>query len=410
MDSQDIESVEYVKANDCLSIHSKELRFLRRALRLFGFWHPVEASFMERIIYPLIINIFLLAILISETYHGAAQWKEHQSHVKANYLLQTAIGISRYVWAWLTHTLTIRYFKKRNLEKKLFEIEVQTQYRRKAEQMIRGLNWIIAVSLLISVITCSLSMVIGACLFKPSRWTANSERNHGKNISKIESRNQHEAIHMVLVNMISISDLYLAQLVVCLTWLMYLLSKTCQMRLLQLRNEYMSWNQQPEDAIFRHYTFYTKNVKSNCNELKYLFVSHNVLMIIITPLLFYLCVVIGKTQSPLNLVAFLYYFIVFLTFWITPLFLAESLRKEEDEFCNELNNFCPQYLALYREEETDEYCGMRTFSSRNEVHKIISYLKGRKPGFLVGCYSFQLQLSMVSFYIGLLMFILRLSS
>ena len=204
----------------------------------------------------------------------------------------------------------------------------------------------------------------------------------------------------------------MVSILLCLTWLMYLLSKTSRMRLLQLKHEYMSWHQQAEQAIFRHYTFYTKHVQSNCKALSLLFICHNIPMIIMTPQHIYLCLEVNKSKGALALAILLYYSLMFLTFWIVPLYFAESLRREEEKFQCEINNFCQQYLELHcTDKELNYEClATGTFRLRAEVEKLTSYLKGRKSGFLFGFYSFQLQLSMVSLYVGLLMLIIRIMS
>ena len=48
-----------------------------------------------------------------------------------------------------------------------------------------------------------------------------------------------------------------------------------------------------------------------------------------------------------------------------------------------------------------------TFQSRTEVNKFLSYLNNRKTGFLMGSYSFQLKLAMLSIFLAVLSFTLR---
>ena len=393
-----------------LAVDSKQLRYFRRILRLCGFWHPVEASFTERIIYPLIINMLLLTVLGLEVYGIIIHFLYHKTATKDQYLLSTSTSIARYIWAWLGHILILKYFKKRNLERKLLDLEIKDQLKREAKLMVRGLTFILTASLIQAVLCSSVSFVAGEYLSYPLCWITDIERSHENNTTTI-GYTKNITFYKALIYLTSISNLYLVPIVFCITWLMYLLNKTSHIRLLQLRNEYMTWKMSTEDAVFRHYTFYTKNIESNCKELKLLFVGFNLLMIIITPQHFYLCVEIGKTKGPIDLAVFVYFLVMYLTVWIAVLYLAESLRKQEERFCNEINNFCPQYFALHGEgDESDDCYALRTFRSRREVIKLVSYLKNRKSGFLLGFYSFQLQLTMVSIYIGLLMFVLKLMS
>ena len=405
---QDCEGNGYVLADETLSIQSKEFKYFRRALRLYGFWHPPEAGVIERIFYPLLVNLLLLSSLGLEVYSIIIHCVEHSGGKKTSFVLETSTSISRYIWAWLCHTLAVKYFKGRNLERKLFDIEIDHQFRKEVESMINNLNWLVAATIFHGILGSSLSIVAGEYLSYPSRWIPDNERQHAKNITNIK----HGKFYTALTLLISISDLYIVPILLCLTWLTYILSKTCRMRLMQLKHEYMSWNQQAEQAIFRHYTFYTKQVQSNCKALQLLFINHNALMIIMAPQVLYICVEASKTKGTLDLAIFLYYFLMLLIFWFAPLFFAESLKREEEKFYNEINNFCPQYFALSCiGEELDKNCNApATFGSRTEVNKLTSYLQGRKSGFIVGFYSFQLQLSMVSFYIGMLMLIIRLMS
>ena len=411
MHNQECEGIGYVLAYESLSIHSKELTFFRRMLRLFGFWHPPDAGFIERIIYPFLINMLLLCILGSEIYSIIINCLEYRSNFRAILRLEISSTISRYTWAWTIHTLVVKYFKERNLEKKLVDMEINDKLRGEFKNMIRNLNWMVAASVFHGMLSFALSLLASEKLSYPSRWAADERGAHGKNTS--HTRNAISAnFYKTLSLLISTSDFYMVPILLCITWLMYLLAKTSRIRLLQLKQEYMSWNQQAEQAIFHQYTFYTKNVQSNCKALRLLFVSHSILMIIMTPQQFYIWVVVSKTKGALDHAIFLYYFLILLIFWIAPLYLAESLRREEANFRNEVNNFCPQYLDLHcAANESDEVIyAPRTFQSRTEVEKLLSYLEDRSSGFLIGFYSFQLQLSMLSFYVGLLILIVKIMS
>ena len=406
--NQDLEGDGYRLANEeDLSIKSKQLRFFRRILRLCGFWHPVEASFTERIIYPLIINMLLLTVLGLEVYGIIIHFSYHKTATNDNCIVRSSTSIPRYIWAWLGHILILKYFKKRNLERKLLDLEIKDELKREAKLMVRGLTFILAVSFIQAVLTFSVCFVTGAHPSFLSWWFSDIYEK----IIATSGYKINITFYKALTYLTGISNLYLVPLIFCITWLMYLLSKTSHIRLLQIRNEYMTWKMSTEDAVFRHYTFYTKNIKSNCKELKLLFISFNLLMIILTPQIFYLCVEIGKAKALIDLAIFVYFLASYLTVWIALLYFAESLKIQEERFCNEINNFCPQYFALHGEgDESDDCYALRTFRSRREVIKLVSYLKNRKSGFLLGFYSFHLQLTMVSIYIGLLMFVLKLMS
>jgi len=407
MHNEEYDSSGYVLANETLSIHSKELTFFRRTLRLFGFWHPPEAGFIERIIYPFLINLLLFSILVLEVYSIISHGTEHHTNMTAIFILGTLASISRYVWAWLCHTLEVKYFKDRNLERKLFDIEITPQIKNEISKMLRNLKWIVAASVAHTVITFSLSIVV----LHPEQWAAANGRRHGHYNHTVKHLTD-GTLYKFLTLLISTSNLYMVSILLCLTWLMYLLSKTSHIRLLQLKHDYMSWYQQAEQAIFHHYNFYSKQIQSNCKVISLLFISHNILMIIMTPQHIYLCLEVKRSKGATDLAIFLYFCLMFLIFWVIPLYFTESIKRQEDNFQAEINNFSLQNFERHCivEKVNDECYVQGTFQSRTELNKLMSYLKHRKSGFLVGFYSFQLQLSMVSFYIGLLMLIIRLIS
>ena len=170
MCTQNCEGSRYALVDETLSIHSKELTFFRRTLRLLGFWHPTEASFIERIIYPLLVNMLLLCILVLEAYFIIIHCLDHNSNLRAITILGVSATLSRYAWAWIMHTLVVKYFKDRNLERKLFDIEINDKVRTEFENMVRDLKWIVAASISQTVLTFAFSLV----LFHPVQWHNNN--------------------------------------------------------------------------------------------------------------------------------------------------------------------------------------------------------------------------------------------
>ena len=90
------------------------------------------------------------------------------------------------------------------------------------------------------------------------------------------------------------------------------------------------------------------------------------------------------------------------------------MQNQDEEFCSRVNEFCPGTFAELESElssasvhfpNTNQDCHI--FRSRNEVNKLLSYLKNRKSGFLMGSYSFQLKLSMVSVFLAMISFAIR---
>ena len=57
-----------------ISIKMTEFSLIRRTLRCFGFWQPEGAWLVERIVYPLIINLILLVLICIDMYGTICLW------------------------------------------------------------------------------------------------------------------------------------------------------------------------------------------------------------------------------------------------------------------------------------------------------------------------------------------------
>ena len=96
-------------------------------------------------------------------------------------------------------------------------------------------------------------------------------------------------------------------------------------------------------------------------------------------------------------------------------FFAQQLQTHDENFIASINRLCPGVIMEVTENMSgSSLCDNRghlyTYESRSEVNKLLSYLKSRKSGFLVGNYTFQLKLSIFSLVLGLFTFVLRIGS
>ena len=360
---------------------------------------------MEKNLYPSAVNMLFFVMIIINIYYTTLDLTMKNDHF-TNLILETSISLFRYIWCWLGHLFIIKYFKKRNMEEMLDGIALGSGNRQTLGKVKRRLTLILISSIVIAVTTVVLSMVAGFYLHYPSKWKIDHHKRLVSNGTVYGTRMS--GFVKTNIVLISISDFYLMLTALCLTWLMYLLYHTSDIRLLALKHDYARWNQHAEDAIFRHYIYYDLKVKSSCQNLQALFISHNILMVIITPQLFFLCVEIGKNQCALDVVVYVLFLLFMFICWFTPLYYAECMKMNEESFCNEINKFCPGYLAMYFEAENQQSPEMLTLRARREVNKLVSYLKARNSGFLIGGYSYHTQLSMLSFYLGLLTFIVKI--
>ena len=197
------------------------------------------------------------------------------------------------------------------------------------------------------------------------------------------------------------------------------------MRLKQLHKKYLRWTGTAEEAAYDHLNNYSRKIKKSCRKLKVWFVAHNLILILATP---FLCTdiidgfkAIGQRKKAVHTGLFVGFLVYTIVIWLSPLYFAEQLQNHDEKLCTRVNEFCP---GTFNEEPPLEREGREhlsnsaqaanhnqdcdyTFHSRAEVSKFLSYLKNRKSGFLMGSYSFQLKLSMLSVFLAIFAFATR---
>ena len=382
------------------SLLSQELFVFRLTLRILSLWCPTSACFAERLLYPVLVNLLLLLIIVSDSYKLAKEWKSLDIYI---YL---AIDGGMYS----SHLLGLLFFRSRDLETNMLdEISLNDRLATRLRQKLKRLKVGIILSYLLLVILFLL-------FFNTEAWL------HGRFHCNSSFKFLHGFANHLVCYLNYPTNIYGVGNSLALSWTMCLLQQICYVRLKQLHKKYFRWTGTAEEAVHDHLKNYSRKIKQSCGKLKVWFVVHNLILIFATP---FLCtdIIDGfKTIRTNNAVhnglsvGFLMYTIVI---WVAPLYFAEQLQNHDDKLCTRVNEFCP---GTFREElerlrhahlpnppdvaNANQVCNY-TLHSRTEVNKFLSYLKNRKSGFLMGSYSFQLKLSMLSVFLAIFAFATR---
>ena len=382
-----------------VTMNSSEFKVFRRIIRICGFWHPPRAHFAERVAYPLFVNLFLLTILVYDIAALIVTFKQ-DSNIPESFLELYFLRLMFRVWIWLCHVLTIKYFKTRGMEQNILGFEVHYDVIKDLKSASSCLNTIIFFSLMLAAFVIVMPLFV---LWKldPLLWLkVYGQPKMGTNYGPI-----------LFGDPFCLWDIPIC---ISLIWIMFVLNKTLKIRLNNLLRMYRRWESQVEDAIEFHYQYYSQKIRKSSEALVPLFASHNIFMIITTPIIFHFYIqMIGNLAANKRLnfewnvyqaVVFTLYLIALFLSWVVPMYLAQNLFVNEEEFASRVNDFCPTNMIS----NIDESIFRRTFSSRSELQKFVFYLNARKSGFSLGSYSFQVKMSYLSFYLGLIVLALRL--
>lgn len=382
------------------SLLADEFKFFKKTLRIFGFWHPEQATVYERAFYPALVSGVFIVMLVFHGIYLIIALVGHAQSVggKLNYdfIVDLASRLTVDVLSWLGHFFTVKYFKSRDMEQTLLNMNIHKNYLVDISKIKRRLGWILVASILANVLVAVLTLY-------NSFWL---DTNLKSNTTVTETLN----ILALGLNYIYVPfNLYLIPVSLSLTWLMYLLCATSKLRLQQLRLEFLHWNKPVEDAIYHYHQMYDVKVRKTSSNLNLLFISHNVIMVFLAPQFFFICVEVGKKEVNFHFAIFFVLFMETLISWIAPLYFTERLRSNEALFQIEVNKMCPGYMREVLSIEEDDFePNERTFQARSEVIKFLSYLKERQSGLIIGNYEFQLRISMWSLYLGVMVFFLKI--
>ncbi|XP_028403082.1 uncharacterized protein LOC114525836 [Dendronephthya gigantea] len=348
-------------------LYRSELTFFRLTLRLLSLWHPRDAWFVEKSLYPLVVNVLLLLLIAADVFMlKNGNWTSLEIYV---YIV---IDIGMY----LSHSFGFFYFKSRDLEHNMLKIvyDRQDQESDETEEFKRKLKRL----KLLVIFTFSTLSVLILLFFNVNAWL------HGRfHCNSVFTFIKGAPNHIVCILNYP-ANIYGIGNSLAISWTICLLQQACFVRLNQLARKYQTWRGNTESAIYDHIVNYSrKDITEN---------------------------------NPIHSGLFLGYLIYTIVVWISPLYFAELLQRHDENFCTTVNEFCP---GIFRELEPELYAEfinprnegepvVYVFHSRGEVNKFLSYLMHRKSGFLIGSYSFQFKLSMVSITLAMIAFATRI--
>ena len=373
-----------------------DMRAFKVILRVLGFWHPRDASFLESWVYPAIVNLIFFTMFVLETVYLATAYPQALKLAKneKNYdqLFDLSVRLTVDLYAWLCHVFTVAYFKCRDLESNLLQvINFDVDLILRCLTLNRRLKFILLVSFIINLLVNVLTLY-------NTFWLDTNLKSNATNMEFLVFGMNYLYIPF---------NIYLIPVSLSLTVVMYLLYGISKLRLVHFRRTFLQWEYSAEDAIYYHYTEYSIKVHRTCTKLKWLFIVHNAIMIVLTPMFCYLSMEIVKKQNSFHFAIFILLCTETVVSWIVPLLFAEGLASQENQFREDVNKFCPGYFRDVTPGIDGEALERKTFTSRGEVNKLLSYLRERKLGFVIGAYSFQLKLSMWSFYFGFILFVIK---
>ena len=380
---------------------SQELFVFRLTLRILSLWCPTTAYFAERLFYPALVNLLLLLIIASDFYTLAkGAWKSLDIYVY--------IAIDGGMYS--SHLFGLFYFRSRDLETNLLdEICLNDKLATRLRKKLKRLN----VGILLSYL---LLVVLVLLFFNTEVWL----RGRFKCNSSLMFLHGFASHFVCFLNYPS--NIYGVGNALALSWTMCLFQQICYIRLKQLHKKYRRWTGTAEEAVYDHLNNYSRKIKKSCRRLKVWFVAQNLILIgLATP---FLCtdIIDGfkaiRSKNAVHTGLFVGFLLYTIVIWVVPLYFAEQLQNHDEKLCTRVNEFCPgtfneepqleperrEHLSNSTEAGNPNQVCNYTLHSRAEVSKFLSYLKNRKSGFLMGSYSFQLKLSMLSVFLAIFAF------
>ncbi len=397
---EDPEEPEILPTDDRtqFGLYSEELFIFRWTLRFLSLWCPPTACLAERLLYPILVSGLLLLIIASNVYVIATQnWKSLDMYVFM------AIDLGMYT----SHLFGVVYFKSRDLEENMLDTDLSTRYLCVLRVKLTRLKIGIILSYLMLVLLILL-------FFNTEAWLHHAEFQCNSSFKFLHGFASHFVCALNYP-----TNIYGVGSSLAISWTMCLFQQICSARLQQLSTIYLKWTGSAEEAIYNHLVNYSRKVRSSCSHLEKWFVIHNIILIIATPFVFTDIIKGFEEIQQTNAIhngLFVGYLVYTIVIWVAPLYFAELLQIHDEDLCIAVNEFCP---GTFNEEMERELQDQRsstdspnqdrqfTFHSRTEVNKFLSYLKNRKSGFLMGSFSFQFKLSMLSVFLAVLSFAIR---
>ena len=376
-------------------LRSKELFVFRWTLRLFSLWSPRSACFAERVFYLAMVNILLLLQIAMGLYKMFANGGGRDIFDYLNWAMFAEI--------YLSHFFAVRYFKSRDLEDNMLNVNLNVRCFSKFRKKLTRLTLGIILSYLFLVVAIFVIFFSDEDMWSNGRFQCNLQVKFLKGFAKD-----------FICLLTPLTAIYWIGISWALSWTMCLFQQTCSARLQQLSQNYLSWTRSTEEAVYDHLTNYSRKVKTSCEHLKIWFIVQNITFIIVTPFFFVALTQTGFPKIDSNNAMNICFEVFYLVIWLAPLYFAEQLQIHDEDLCTRVNEFCPGTIEELEGELRAQSSNSinpnqesYTFHSRTEVNKFLSYLKNRKSGFVIGSYSFQLKMSVFSVFLAIITFASR---
>ena len=194
--------------------------------------------------------------------------------------------------------------------------------------------------------------------------------------------------------------------------ILYIFVQLSNIRLEQLRQEFFNWENSVEEAINRFQIFYAEEVKKSSKAMSWLFLIHNMSMILMIPIFSYNLALFSINYSHIKIGYSLGYLIFqtlfFILAWASPLYFANQVATNEELFKADINK-----VVMKTDESEIEGIGHetmpnpeKTFRSRKQVEMLLSYLKTREGGFRAFGFKLQVKMSYISTFVSVIIYFL----
>ena len=400
-DFQELRGITSPTSDNALSFRSKQFKVIRILLRLVALWRPRSAGVLESYVYPVFVNLVLLA---SGPIRNSIQATE-----KSVWLNLQLLYVVHEVAIWLCHILGNRYFSSRDMEMNVLRpIIPPTEISKPLSRRLRIVNFAAMISVLFfSLLLCTLyilTLLLG---------------QHGAERFSARLPNVHGPGDHIFYGLVVLEILYDLGVGLALSWTLAILYTSYSARLKILENRFLKWKHSSVDAVSLFQQLYTWPVKKSWKQISWWFLAHNIVALAI-PLYGYELAqaVSGRKYHAKHLPQFVCYLLYTVTLWLTPTVLGEFIKRREKKFMDRINDISPWLLDAesgqpnHHEEaspststgspstvvsDTNPAYAEYTFASRGEeLRNFLRFLKRRTLGLVSRGYSLQLNVSLVS--------------
>ena len=421
---QQVPDEEGRSRSDILTFESEAFLWIRKLLRLMSLWRPKSAKWFEVWLYPVLVNMLLFGVgPILDIVHVTGD--KLSLSIFCVYFVQD-------MSIWLGHIFAYFYFRRKYLEKNVLR---QVKQRPNSIEHLNG-----KLTRLGKQMSASFFLLFIA--YFGIYITIHISRSQG---SEQFSSNVPANVHGTLDVLFFIGGIiflfYYAGVGLALAWTMGLLYVCLTSKLKALRDVYLKWDESVLDAINLFQLQYSQMVEHSWKRISWWFLSHN-LVVVTLPLYGYeLAMAIGGgSYHPKRLPQTGYFFLFALITWLAPILIAEKIRWKEENFLQEINDFCPHLrkhvhgphssqqgiqsqppnVPNSSQQESPNH-GSSNFDEQSQTaddnytlttrgddfEKFLKFLERRRTGMVPLGYTWQLNISKISIFLGIITFLIN---